>query len=167
MTTDRTAYEQYARTAGLFADVLRTVPGDAWSAPTPCAGWDIRALVEQFPGPTVHLELILPERLPDEVGRSVLRLVQESLTNISKHAAGALNVHVGVTTGRGDAGEELHVFVKDDGTARRSHPAGGSGGYGLIGMRERVELLGGSFSAGPGADGGWLVKVALPLRSKH
>lgn len=128
---------------------------------------DIRALVEQFPGPTVHLELNLPDRLPHEMGRSVLRLVQESLTNVSKHAAGARNVYLGVSTGRGDSGDELHVFVTDDGTARRSHPAGGSGGYGLIGMRERVELLGGSFSAGPGADGGWVVKVALPLRSNN
>lgn len=128
---------------------------------------DIRALTEQFPGPTVQLELNLPAELPHEMGRTVLRLVQESLTNVSKHAAGAQNVRVGVTSGWGGTGDELHVFVKDDGTARRSHPAGGSGGYGLVGMRERVELLGGFFSAGPSAEGGWVVKVAIPLRSKH
>ncbi|HEV2781820.1 MAG TPA: histidine kinase [Actinophytocola sp.] len=126
---------------------------------------DIRALVDRFTGPTVHLELSLPETLPHEMGRTVLRVVQESLTNVSKHAAGATSVRVEVGTGRGDLGDELHVFVKDDGTARRSGPAGGSDGYGLIGMRERVELLGGRLVAGPGADGGWVVKVALPLRS--
>jgi signal transduction histidine kinase len=128
---------------------------------------DIRALVAGFSGPGVHLELSLPETLPVEMGRSVLRVVQESLTNVSKHAAGATSVFVGVTEGHGDLGEELHVFVKDDGTARRSDPAGGSGGYGLIGMRERVELLGGLFGAGPGTEGGWVVKVKLPLRGKH
>lgn len=127
---------------------------------------DIRALVEQFTGPPVNLVLNLPDQLPHEMGRSVLRLVQESLTNVSKHAAGATTVEVGVSVGRGDLGEELHVFVKDDGTARRTAPAGGSGGYGLIGMRERVELLGGFFGAGPGSEGGWVVKVALPLRGK-
>lgn len=126
---------------------------------------DIRALVEQFTGPTVHLELSLPETLPHEMGRTVLRVVQESLTNVSKHAAGATGVWVGVGMARGDLGEELHVVVKDDGTARRSSPAGGSGGYGLIGMRERVELLGGWFGAGPGTEGGWVVTVKLPLRS--
>jgi signal transduction histidine kinase len=124
---------------------------------------DIRALIDLFPGPTVDLELSLPNELPHEMGRSVLRRVQESLTNVSKHAAGARTVRVMVTS----TDTELHVGVVDDGTARRSAPAGGSGGYGLIGMRERVELLGGSFSARPGADGGWIVKVALPLRSKH
>jgi signal transduction histidine kinase len=129
---------------------------------------DLRALVDQFTGPTVHLELGLPEQLPHEMGRTVLRLVQESLTNVSKHAADATRVDVGVTTGSGDEGrEELHLFVKDDGTARRANPAGGSGGYGLIGMRERVELLGGFFSAGPGSEGGWVVKVAIPLGSRN
>jgi signal transduction histidine kinase len=131
---------------------------------------DIRALVNGFEGPTVQLELSLPDTLPAEMGRSVLRLVQESLTNVSKHATGASNVFVGVVEGWGGRGwrdPELHVFVKDDGTARRSDPAGGAGGYGLIGMRERVELLGGFFSAGPGMDGGWVVKVALPLRGTN
>jgi signal transduction histidine kinase len=122
---------------------------------------DIRALVDQFQGPTVQLDLNLPETMPNEMGRSVLRLVQESLTNVTKHAAGATTVLVRI----GAQDDGLHVSVKDDGTARRGTPVGGSGGYGLIGMRERVELLGGFFSAGPGADGGWLVKIALPLRS--
>lgn len=124
---------------------------------------DLRALVEQFPGPTVHLELSLPDRLPHEVGRSVLRLVQESLTNVSKHAAGARTVRVDVSSTE----TELHVGVVDDGTARRSTPIGGSGGYGLIGMRERVELLGGRFFAGPGPDNGWTVEAWLPLRSNQ
>jgi signal transduction histidine kinase len=109
----------------------------------------------------VRLELSLPDRVPYEVGRSVLRLVQESLTNVSKHAVDAGTVRVGVSSDR----SELHVWVHDDGTARRGAPVGGSGGYGLVGMRERVELLGGLFSAGPATGGGWLVEVAIPLRS--
>jgi signal transduction histidine kinase/DNA-binding CsgD family transcriptional regulator len=117
---------------------------------------DIRTMIEQFTGPAVRLELNLPDRLPDEMGRSVLRLVQESLTNVSKHAVDAGVVRVSVTC----EGPELHVRVHDDGSARRGAPVGGSGGYGLVGMRERVELLGGYFKAGPASDGGWVVKAS-------
>jgi signal transduction histidine kinase len=55
------------------------------------------------------------------------------------------------------------VRVADDGTGQHSNPAGGSGGFGLVGMRERVELLGGSFSAGPNGGSGWTVVAELPL----
>lgn len=123
---------------------------------------DIRALVERFPGPTVHLELDLPETLPSELGRSVLRLVQESLTNVSKHAPDATTVHVAIAC----PGDVLHVRVDDDGNTRRGTPVGGSGGYGLIGMRERVELLGGRFEAGHHTYVGWRVEAWLPLKKE-
>ncbi|HEU5470472.1 MAG TPA: histidine kinase [Actinophytocola sp.] len=136
------------------------VAGSSTATATGDLAADIRALVAGFTGPTVHLELDLPATLPHEMGRSVLRLVQESLTNVAKHARGATSVFVGITEGRGEFGPELHLFVNDDG---RSDPAARSEGYGLVGMRERVELLGGWFGAGPAGDGGWVVKVALPL----
>jgi signal transduction histidine kinase len=120
---------------------------------------DIRTLVDRFPGPPVHLDLDLPDTLPSELGRSVLRLVQESLTNVSKHAPDATAVHVTIAVTEG----ALHVRIDNDGNTRRGTPAGGSGGYGLIGMRERVELLGGRFAAGHHADVGWRVKAWLPL----
>jgi signal transduction histidine kinase len=123
---------------------------------------DIHGLVEHFTGPPVDLELDLPGQLPHEVGRSVLRLVQESLTNVGKHAPDASTVLVHVVT-REDA---LHIRVTDDGAQRPLNPAGGSGGYGLVGMRERVELLGGRFEAGPSGYVGWSVEAWLPLRKE-
>ncbi len=123
---------------------------------------DIRALVENFIGPPVALELELPEQLPHEAGRSVLRLVQESLTNVGKHAPGATDVRVRVAS----TDDELHIRVTDDGAQRPVNPAGGSGGYGLVGMRERVELLGGRFEAGPSGYVGWSVDAWLPLRKE-
>jgi signal transduction histidine kinase len=123
---------------------------------------DVNALVENFSGPPVVLNLRTPDVLPLEVGRSVLRLVQESLTNVGKHALGATAVHVTVTT----TDAELHVQVMDNGTGRRTDPVGGSGGYGLVGMRERVELLGGRFAAGPNEPVGWRVDAWLPIREE-
>ncbi|GAB3914209.1 histidine kinase [Kibdelosporangium lantanae] len=121
-------------------------------------GADLDNVVQHFSGPPVTLELDLPEVVPQQVGRSVLRLVQESLTNVGKHALGPKRVQVRVS----GTDSELHVRVSDDGVGRRANPVGGSGGYGLIGMRERVELLGGRFSAGP-ATPGWRVEAWLPV----
>jgi signal transduction histidine kinase len=123
---------------------------------------DLRALAEHFVGPPVALQLDLPEQLPHEVGRSVLRLVQESLTNVGKHAPGATDVRILVAS----TDDELHIRVNDDGSQRPANPAGGSGGYGLVGMRERVELLGGRFEAGPSGYIGWCVEAWLPLRKE-
>nr|WP_232328055.1 histidine kinase [Kibdelosporangium sp. MJ126-NF4] len=120
---------------------------------------DLRTLIENFSGPSVRLNLDVPQIVPQEVGRSVLRLVQESLTNVGKHALGATVVSVEVVT----SSSEIHVRVADNGTGRRQDPVGGSGGYGLVGMRERVELLGGRFSAGPAYPVGWQVDAWLPV----
>ena len=120
---------------------------------------DLVALVENFVGPPVDLDLDLPQELPHEVGRSVLRLAQESLTNVGKHAPDASEVRLRVA----GVGDQLHFRVTDDGAARPVNPVGGSGGYGLVGMRERVELLGGRFEAGPSGYVGWSVEAWLPL----
>ncbi|MCA1655982.1 MAG: histidine kinase [Pseudonocardiaceae bacterium] len=135
---------------------------DATGQATTDLAADIRGLVENFTGPPVELELDLPDELPHEVGRSVLRLAQESLTNVGKHAPDASAVRVRVATGA----DGLHLQVSDDGAKRPVHPAGGSGGYGLVGMRERVQLLGGRFEAGPTGYVGWSVTAWLP-RTKH
>jgi signal transduction histidine kinase len=135
---------------------------DATGQATTDLASDIRGLVENFIGPPVALELELPAQLPHEVGRSVLRLVQESLTNVGKHAPAATDVRVRVASTE----DELHIRVTDDGAQRPANPAGGSGGYGLVGMRERVELLGGRFEAGPSGYVGWSVEAWLPLRKE-
>jgi signal transduction histidine kinase len=123
---------------------------------------DLRRLAETaHHGVPTELELRIPPDIPQEVARSALRLVQESLTNVGKHAAGATRVAVLAEVLDG----ELHVRVSDDGHKEDPGPAGGSGGYGLVGMRERVALLHGRLTAGP-ADGGWVVEASLPLEGE-
>jgi signal transduction histidine kinase len=123
-------------------------------------GADLRKLVEGANhGVPTSMHLDLPPDLPHEVGRSALRLVQESLTNVGKHASGATDAFVLAEV----SGPELHLRVTDNGRERTQRPAGGSGGYGLVGMRERVALLKGRLSAGRGPDGGWRVEAWLPL----
>jgi signal transduction histidine kinase len=123
-------------------------------------GADLRKLVESANhGVPTSMHLDLPPDLPHEVGRSALRLVQESLTNVGKHASDATDAFVLAEV----SGSELHLRVTDNGHETARRPAGGSGGYGLVGMRERVALLKGRLSAGRGPDGGWRVEAWLPL----
>ena len=85
---------------------------------------------------------------------SAYRIVQEALTNVVKHA-GTATVEVTVRYAK----DSVQVEVCDDG---RPEPASG-GGNGLIGMRERVAMLGGEFRAGAGRDGGFAVFARLPI----
>src|SRR3954447_22071238 len=93
--------------------------------------------------------------LSPAVGAAIYRLAQESVTNARRHARNATHVPVAVT---GDA-DRVRLTVDDDGSA-----AGGRApaGYGLVGMRERASLLGGTFHAGPSAERGWRVEAVLP-----
>ena len=99
-----------------------------------------------------------PRQLPDPVGRAAYRIIQEALTNISRHAGPAATASVRLEY----HDNELTVRVDDDGPG----PATGAGapGVGLRGMRERVAALGGSLHTGP-ADGGcgFSVRARLPL----
>lgn len=94
--------------------------------------------------------------LPAEVDRAAYRIVQEALTNVSRHAGGAA-ASVRIDYG----GEELVVQVDDDGTAARDTPP--VPGVGLLGMRERVTALGGRLRAEPRPEGGFTVRAELPL----
>jgi signal transduction histidine kinase len=105
-------------------------------------------------GVTVELDVRGGAEVPESVGLSVFRIVQESLTNAVRHAAPA-HCRVDVTAAEG----AVHVSVADDG--RRAPPAGGSG-QGIVGMRERVGLHRGDFAAGPRPGGGFLVTARLP-----
>src|SRR3712207_2951766 len=93
--------------------------------------------------------------LSPAVGAAIYRLAQESVTNARRHARHATQVTVAVT-GEDD---RVRLTIDDDGSA-----AGGRApaGYGLVGMRERAALLGGTFSAGPAAERGWRVEAVLP-----
>lgn len=96
------------------------------------------------------------EQLRPAVGAAIYRLAQESVTNAIRHARHATRVDVRVF---GDD-HSVRLTVTDDGdpTAAGRVPWG----YGLVGMKERASLLGGTFEAGPGEHGGWTVAAALP-----
>jgi signal transduction histidine kinase len=101
-------------------------------------------------------------RLPPEVETTAYRVVQESLTNVLKHA-GARRVSVIVERRR----DELLVIVEDDGRGFEveevSIAARPGRGLGLLGMRERVALVGGSFSIEASPDGGTTVRARIPV----
>jgi signal transduction histidine kinase len=94
---------------------------------------------------------------PLEVQNTVYRVIQEALTNVARHAGGTESVSVSVVEDE----HGLTIEIADDGRVATSRLQRGSG-YGLIGMRERVEALNGTFAAGPGEDRGWTVRVMLP-----
>jgi len=95
--------------------------------------------------------------LPTAVGTTVLRIVQEAVTNALRYARGATLVDAVVRTGP----DGVRVEVGDDG---REGAGTVGGGFGLLGMAERTRLLGGDLSAGPRGGGtGWDVRAWLPL----
>jgi signal transduction histidine kinase len=102
-------------------------------------------------------------RLTGDTGRTVLRILQESLTNVSKHAPGA---PVTIALRGGTAPTDPIDLVVENGPAPGG--SGGSdlstsgGGYGLPGMRERAEALGGTLEAATTPDGGWRVRLRIP-----
>ena len=93
---------------------------------------------------------------------ALYRIVQESLTNVARHADGA--THASVTLDRTDGAYRLEVRGRRA-WQRSRVPASESGGRGLLGMRERAELLGGHLSAGPAEGGGFSVVAELPVRT--
>jgi signal transduction histidine kinase len=95
--------------------------------------------------------------LPVGIELSAYRIVQEALTNVLKHAGDS---HATVRVRYGP--DSLELEITDDG--RGQGDAAISGGHGLVGMRERVALYGGQFSAGRRPDGGFAVRVLLPVR---
>jgi len=98
-------------------------------------------------------------RLSAGVDLAGYRILQEALTNAMKHAPGA-NVKAHVSC---DA-HDLEVEVIDDGIAGRQ-PASDHVGHGLLGMRERVSLYGGTLDTGPGPNGGFTVRARIPLEA--
>ncbi|WP_141576396.1 sensor histidine kinase [Actinomadura sp. WMMA1423] len=98
----------------------------------------------------------MPRPLDAGVDLSAYRIVQESLSNACRYAPGS-RVHVEVRYGT----DTLVVSISDDG-ARTAPEESQGGGHGLVGMRERVAMLGGRIDAGPREDRGWAVVAELP-----
>jgi signal transduction histidine kinase len=106
-------------------------------------------------GVTIRTELAGDRPLPAEVDLAAYRIVQEALTNVTRHAgATAAVVRVRLED------DEVLVEVEDDGAGPAGVP-----GNGILGMRERARALGGSLTTGPGTDGGFRVCARLPLRA--
>ncbi|MGW3964323.1 sensor histidine kinase [Amycolatopsis sp. NPDC005003] len=149
-------------------DVLRSDDADGEPrVPQP----DAHALAEladrmRTAGVPVDLELGELGDLPAGVSLGIYRIVQESLTNTLKHAGRGATASVRVHR----TGDLVEVLVSDDGAgAGQLVPAGGRnprlpGGNGLIGMRERAHVYGGTLDVGPAPAGGWQVRAALPVR---
>ncbi|MFD5897828.1 MULTISPECIES: sensor histidine kinase [unclassified Streptomyces] len=96
--------------------------------------------------------------IPADIDLSAYRIVQEAVTNVVRHA-GTRSCRVTVGYGAG----EVSVEVVDDGRGCEPADIDRSGGWGLVGMRERVGLLGGRLTAGPRPEGGFRVEARLPV----
>jgi signal transduction histidine kinase len=137
-----------------LVSVLRTTNGD--DSPQPG--------VEELPqlvagsGMAVTLTVLGSAEVPASISGAAYRTVQEALTNIRKHANGStVTVRVDLDD------DELRVEVRNGPPpVPQSSPALPSGGHGLMGLRERADLLSGTFEAGASDDGGFVVKMTLP-----
>lgn len=150
--------------ASLFAALgeLRAT-GQAKADATPDAS-RIDDLVDFWQRREVHVEVRRSgdlDDLPAVISTTTYRIVQEALTNAAKHAPGA---EIAVETGV--VGQNVVVTVANGAPQRAYADAPPAGfGWGIAGLRERVELLGGRLDAGPTADGGWLLQAMIPVNA--
>ncbi|GAA3262637.1 sensor histidine kinase [Nonomuraea helvata] len=140
-------------------DLLRS-DGDPQQAPMPVPGTaDLPELAAHARSAGVEVDLTVREEtaLPPAVAVSVYRIVQQALTNVITHAAPTrCSVTVDID------GREAVIEVVDDGSRHGRPPRARHGGHGLIGMRERVKMYGGTFHAGRRPEGGFRVSARLP-----
>lgn len=156
------------RTATLTLDEMRSLVGvlrdgePAERAPASGAADLVRLAAAAAQGARVKVDISGDTAdLSSPVSAAVYRVAQEAVTNARWHAQGATLVEVRV---RGER-DAVHVEVLDDGTGSSAVPSSARGrgsGYGLVGMRERVEVLGGHLEAGPLPEGGWAVTATIP-----
>jgi signal transduction histidine kinase len=159
-TTAREAMEDLRDVLGVLrsgADV-----DDTDLAPQPRSG-DIQRVVEASRAAGVRTELTMDvAELPDTIARTAYRVVQEGLTNVHKHARGAATS----VTVAGDEVRGVTVEIVNQRPVASGTLLPGSGA-GLLGLRERINLLGGSLQSGPCNDGGWRLAVWLPWHVGH
>lgn len=155
--TSQAAMVEIRRLLGVLRPAADDPDGPALS-PLPGSA-DLPALVERLCGPGLAADLTLTGTagLPPSVDLAVFRIVQEALTNVVEHSE-ARHCRIAV---RGLAGA-VHVEVADDGPARAVPRRRPGGGQGLIGMRERIAVFGGTLAAGPVARGGFRVVAEIP-----
>ncbi|MYW89934.1 sensor histidine kinase [Amycolatopsis rubida] len=141
--------------------VLRDDGPEPRSLPDPTLG-GVRQLADDLAAAGARVRASLPEPMPDvpdPIGRAAYRIVQEALTNAAKHAPGtAIEVRLSASD------DDLVVEVANPLADSSGLPGAG---YGVIGMRERVTLTGGTLRAGPDGAGSYRVRAAFPLRAEE
>ncbi|ASQ94148.1 histidine kinase [Streptomyces sp. 11-1-2] len=172
----RSALEELRATVGLLRQY-----GDPAAPTEPAPGLAVLdQLVDGFVRAGMRVRAQPPEALgplPGSVDLTAYRVVQEALTNVHKHAGPGATAEIRIARVGGAAGSALEVTVEDDGAGTRPEgPEGeppapgeetGGGGHGLLGMRERVTALRGSCEATPLPEGGFRVRVRLPLQPRR
>lgn len=162
--TGRQALAEMRRLLG----VLRTEEGSGGGEYVPQPDVEqIGDLVEQVRGAGLPVEFQVegaPRPLPSGVELTAYRIVQEALTNTRKHGGPDAGASVRLTY----FDDGLGLLVEDDGRGAQQelYEAGGADGmgHGLIGMRERVGMVGGTLDAGPRPGGGFRISVLLPIK---
>lgn len=153
--TAREALTEMRQLLGLLRD------GDTLTRPQPRLG-DIATLVEETRAGGMELAANLPEpglAVPEGVALTAYRVVQESLSNVRKHAGPGAAARVTVTAEDGS----LAIEVTDNGRGAAADATAQPGGLGLVGMRERISAHDGTLETGPASGGGFRVYARLPL----
>lgn len=143
----------------LVVGVLRGRPGDEGGAPVPGLGMldDLVRTAGTLAGPVDFVREGDQREVPPIADVALYRIAQESLSNARQHAPGAPARVVLRFEPR-----SVSLEVVNEPADRRQVPAARTGGVGLVGMRERAQLIGATFTAGPTPAGGWSVTTTLP-----
>lgn len=136
------------------------------TAETPQGYADIPILLNKSFNASMHVSrtvsgTVQEERLPDHAGEALFRVVQEGLTNARKYAGAGAHVRIDESWTPTD----VTIAITDDGRGAQATEDGHAPGYGLMGMRERIEALGGNVTAGPRPNGGFALNAVVPLQT--
>ena len=143
--------------------VLRTETAPQERSPQPGVA-EIDSLLERVRKTGLNVDVTVtgaPDALPPSAELAVYRIVQEALTNTLKHSVDASSVRIGISYGT----DAVTVDVRDDGAAAAGVSAE-TAGHGVIGMRERAAVYGGTVNAGPDSAGGWRIHAHLPVTTR-
>jgi signal transduction histidine kinase len=143
--------------------LLGVIRDDALQAPLspPSSLRQLQPLLDQLRSSGQAVDLVVegtPVNLPPGLDLAAYRVVQEGLTNVLKHAD-----HAQASVAIHYRDHDIHLEIADTGGRALTNTAGGTAHHGLLGMRERVALYGGTFSAGTQPGGGFVLSVTLPL----
>ncbi|WP_223207868.1 sensor histidine kinase [Actinopolyspora erythraea] len=162
-TIGDTGREALTELRGLLQVLRNEAEGDEDARRSPQPGVEgVRELVERVRGLGLPVTLRVEgdlDRLPTGQGLGIYRIVQESLTNVLKHAGWNATATVLLR----DEEDRVRIEVTDNGAKGALAPDTAPNGNGVIGMRERAAVYGGTLEAGPVAEGGWRVRAELPL----